>query len=212
MAYPEKHQCHQQDRVFAQREIVWETRPLEGSYGTGYRQCSYCGSLHPEDLLKILQIPGTRVNWADQKYGYLHKCYIEGVPNPRAGEIVQMGSRWDGEKDEPIMSPAPKTLSNKFYTEHLIDLVGQPELQEVSEIIRKRSGVEFFEQDGKLMHRWNPWPSPYGCKYYVDTSCIHGEVIAQALRGGQWNSGGYANCLLDNGQECPHRTQQNAAG
>lgn len=45
-----------------------------------WRSCSYCGSIHPQDLLGL--DPGTvnRAEWADWKYGYPHKMYVEAGP------------------------------------------------------------------------------------------------------------------------------------
>lgn len=48
------------------------------------RSCGYCGSMHPADLAAALKA-GATVDWADWKYGWPHKLYVEQIPNPHAG-------------------------------------------------------------------------------------------------------------------------------
>lgn len=50
------------------------------------RSCSYCGSMHPADLAAAIGA-GARGHWADFKYGWPHKFYVEDVPNPHAGML-----------------------------------------------------------------------------------------------------------------------------
>ena len=45
-----------------------------------YLYCSYCGSLHPEDALKLLQ-KGVKASGSDWKYGWPHKFYIQAEEN-----------------------------------------------------------------------------------------------------------------------------------
>lgn len=60
------------------------------------RSCSYCGSMHPADLARMLREEGTRLDEADRKYGWPHKFYLHG------GSMQTRGAR-------------------KFYTVHLQD-------------------------------------------------------------------------------------------
>lgn len=53
----------------------------EGQGSRSYRHCSYCGSCHPADLAKSIREHGTKVHFADWKYGWPHKVYVE-PPNP----------------------------------------------------------------------------------------------------------------------------------
>lgn len=48
--------------------------------------CSFCGSMHPGDLAGAIQ-SGAMVHWADRKYGWPHKLYVDGAPNRYAGEM-----------------------------------------------------------------------------------------------------------------------------
>lgn len=59
-------------------------------HGDPHRWCSWCGSIHPRDLFAATI---DRVSWADWKYGYPHKLYVD----------------------------MPKMGHAKFYTRHLID-------------------------------------------------------------------------------------------
>lgn len=61
--------------VEAERWGGWSWR--EPSHGQHYRTCSYCGSIHPDDLAAE---PDWRAEWADAKYGWPHKFYV-GIPN-----------------------------------------------------------------------------------------------------------------------------------
>lgn len=136
-----------------------------------YRRCWYCGSLHPEDLLKVLK-EGARINMADWKYGYPHKFYIEGVPNLLAGQTVRIGSRsgplhsYDGtlnvenpteeeiktgRYDRPTMGAAPPHAVIKFYTEHLID--AGDAFTELTKIIYDQTKVFFSLDDDRIMYR-----------------------------------------------------------
>jgi hypothetical protein len=67
----------------------WQIRGAEH-----FRRCSYCGSLHPADLAAA----GGRVDWADQKYGWPHKFYID-VPN-RDPEAVHCVGSYRGPLDQ----------------------------------------------------------------------------------------------------------------
>lgn len=59
----------------------------DGNLTTGrLRSCGYCGSMHPADLAVALK-SGATAHWADFKYGWPHKIYVEGIPNPHAGML-----------------------------------------------------------------------------------------------------------------------------
>jgi hypothetical protein len=98
VVWPERPTCHDAD-PHAQRfgPTFWrEPRPLgEGSpYRETFRTCSYCGSIHPEDLYRHLTAPaGAELHGADWKYGWPHKFYVEGIPNPAVGQPVPAGFR-----------------------------------------------------------------------------------------------------------------------
>lgn len=119
------------------------------------RTCSYCGSMHPSDVAAAIQA-GARGEWADWKYGWPHKAYFDGVPNPhvgllesRSGASERRGPGWFQTKDgiwrEPG-TPAPAFVTWKFYTVHLIDAT-----PEEKDIIESMLGIHFeFSPDGKI--------------------------------------------------------------
>lgn len=76
---------------------------LEAGRTTGrLRSCNYCGSMHPADLAVSIR-SGAKVEWSDQKYGWPHKAYVDGIPNPHAGLLE---SRMSTSHAEPV---CPKT-------------------------------------------------------------------------------------------------------
>lgn len=76
---------------------------LDQGHTTGrLRGCSWCGSMHPADLAQALRA-GARGHWADFKYGWPHKWYVDGVPNPHAGMLE---SRMSSSHAVPV---CPKT-------------------------------------------------------------------------------------------------------
>lgn len=131
--WPERIHCHDGDYWagnFADKKkggFAWrgKTPKLEipGHMDRFYRSCSYCGSAHPEDLYNLLNTGQGRLQGADWKYGWSHKYYIEGAPNPDAGKIVEVGSTWSGgKKVETLMGPSPQSLHGKWYNVHFNDL------------------------------------------------------------------------------------------
>lgn len=162
------HQIANRHPMFRDRDIHWRA-PDE----YGMRKCSYCGSLHPDDLLRVLKTPGTHYSGSDWKYGWPHKFYIEPV-NPKAEELVEVGGatgdgtdpldRWrchaHGEK--PCECPKEKatgywqrailgkrpTLFCKWYNEHLEDMTDE-QFQEFSQISKTLFGVEWHKDPDK---------------------------------------------------------------
>lgn len=57
--------------IFKFDKAHWEDR-------NGIVQCSYCGSLSPQEVIKLLKTPGTDFSGSDWKYGWPHKFYIGG--------------------------------------------------------------------------------------------------------------------------------------
>lgn len=122
MEFPEKIQCHGEiDPIFtyADEGIVWRDKSDEHA-----RSCSYCGSLHPEDLVYWLEHKGMQLSGADWKYGWAHKFYLVGGPS------------------QPI----------KFYNVHLKDL--PPETFEyVAKLIARYTQIWFeLDASGRLSH------------------------------------------------------------
>lgn len=123
-----------------------------------YRVCSYCGSMHPADVLDALE-KGASASFAK---GY--KLYIDGIPNPLAGgeyqtyntsSSPQIGEGWesyetgrynthDGKKEVWWRKPMakyknPNTLIAKLYTDHLHD-IDAATFAKLAKLIAKKTG------------------------------------------------------------------------
>jgi hypothetical protein len=93
----------------------WELRD-----DTPYRKCSYCGSIHPEDLVSV--------NWQSSDWAlgkYAHKLYVRIPPMGESGYGVQV----------------------KFYSQHLADpnLLPSAKLTFESSV-----GITFEFEDGAM--------------------------------------------------------------
>jgi hypothetical protein len=66
----------------------------EPRHGEHFQRCSYCGSIRPEDLAAE---PAWKANWADRKYGFPHKFYVN-IPNRTPDRLFTMGSYHGAEK------------------------------------------------------------------------------------------------------------------
>jgi hypothetical protein len=75
---------------YPDRLVPWccaEAPDIPAGRTTGrLRSCAYCGSMHPADVADAIR-RGARGHWADFKYGWPHKAYLDGVPNPHAGML-----------------------------------------------------------------------------------------------------------------------------
>ena len=153
----------------AERWGGWSWR--EPSRGEHYRTCSYCGSIHPEDLAVE---ESWRAEWADRKYGWPHKFYV-AVPNRNpeqrfitgatTGTPASLaGTEWirateipddvntDGWRDlsehyQWIAIGTRTTHHAKFYTVHLADPNAE---QQALETIQRVSGLRFHFQGGRV--------------------------------------------------------------
>jgi hypothetical protein len=131
------------------------------------RSCEWCGSMHPADVAAAIRA-GARGELADAKYGWPHKAYFDGIPNPNAGltEIrsscnfekagyerlahprydTKTGERIDDYVEWVEKSTAPATTYGKFYTVHLLDASHADR-----ETIEQHLGVRFeFSDDGRV--------------------------------------------------------------
>lgn len=137
------------------------------------KSCQYCGSMHPTDLANALR-NGATLSWADFKYGWPHKAYVDDIPNPHAGmiesrtstshptqeqidsgEYIQIPTgRFSETTGQPTFTwahkgePAGQKTHGKFYTVHLQDAC-----QEDRELIERHMGFKFsFGPDDQV--RW----------------------------------------------------------
>lgn len=155
--------CHAAERIgMVGKNAPADFHPLEwrapfrmDPYEYAFRTCSWCGAMHPEDLVAALR-NGSPVEWA--KPGY--KIYVD-VPNPISGQEVKCGSRSGpvdpddmskGRYDEPIYGAAPPTVMGKWYTTHLHDEYSGDALDTLLQAIAEQSGVQLYRgADGRWM-------------------------------------------------------------
>lgn len=112
MNFPVRPTCHgdvSQGGVFKVGDLAW--RPERA--GESFRTCSYCGSVHPEDLLRLLG-EGARLGGSDWKYGWPHKFYL--TRHKRDGEERGLWAKWYNEhlEDVGLDEEAFKTLVAKL--------------------------------------------------------------------------------------------------
>lgn len=133
----------------------WQDHPLghRTPYAYPFRTCTYDGSIHPDDLLAYLT-PGRGVtlNEADWKYGWPHKFYVEGIPNPMAGFTICSGGRGGPDVKDHALGDAPAFTHAKFYTEHLADAT---DFEGLVKALQMQLPNIHFEKDaeGKVMYR-----------------------------------------------------------
>lgn len=145
--------CHgdvTQNGVFKFKPTHWRgAEPVhkDGYQGYIYRSCSYCGCIHPEDLLKAIA-DGAILEGADWKYGWPHKFYIRNVPNPIAGQQIKVGAS-DG---KPIMGQASKTAGMKWYNVHLEDL-DDVEFSKLATAIFEKTKIEFKRDEKGIKYK-----------------------------------------------------------
>lgn len=181
MHWPEKPTCHQVNGVFyaAADFMIWrlpgwrdDKRSDEEVYRETFRTCGYCGSIHPEDLLAVLR-NGATLHGSDWKYGWPHKFYVEGIPNPMAGTIIpsytycglrdRLGptaeqytypdghTTWREKRGE---YPAPSTQGAKWYNVHLQDAgYDDAAFTELVAALALYTGIVFKKDEkGELMY------------------------------------------------------------
>jgi hypothetical protein len=168
-------------------EITWPTRPTchdgnyqaarfgestyrdpnkpdpDGKYGwSSVRTCSYCGSIAPEDLHRLLTADGPpRMGGSDWKYGWPHKFYVHEIPLPAdyVGLSFATGrhsyTNEDGQRVEEITHRTElgaNSGSGKFYSEHLNDLEAAA-FSALAPLVELHTGIHFErDEQGRLLY------------------------------------------------------------
>lgn len=155
----------------AERWGGWDWRdPARGEH---FRRCGFCGSVHPDDLAAE---PSWRAEWADRKYGWPHKFYVD-IPNQQPEQLFVVSATTtptDGYIAQADMTDQQRDLAKrdgwqlnpdkyfqfgtrpmhhaKFYSIHLSDTDLSAE---VKATVEQRSGLAFeFRPDGRVA--WRP--------------------------------------------------------
>ena len=157
LTWPEKPNCSNGHPCSDADEHSWvpatnDIPPGDQSW-VPFRTCYFCGGMHPEDMLNVLnderskcltvaeyqtlirdgdpitlpeRLPDILLEWADFKYGWPHKVYVR---------YYDGSHRW-----------------GKFYTKHLLECEG-----EAFDVLAKRLAEKtevFFERLGNGKIRW----------------------------------------------------------
>lgn len=161
MQWPERPTCHDDDwqAKRLRHRSEWRQRPANERWPQGipYRTCSYCGSIHPEDLLAALDA-GAELHGSDWKYGWPHKFYVENIPNPHRDEPAEVGKKsCPGEDGEPVHESiygAQGNFNSKWYNVHLLDQgYDEAAITALMKRLSEVSGIEWKISDGKLSYR-----------------------------------------------------------
>lgn len=144
LKWPERPICHDGhiNPIFKIEPITW--RPAsEDPARQPFRTCSYCGSIHPEDLVKAIAA-GAKLGGSDWKYGWPHKFYISEIPNPNAGKLVCR-----------ISGSGPLPLTDADRSRFVAPPGGRVEFGEDDSLHIKRWTAQVFEPDGPTTHgKW----------------------------------------------------------
>lgn len=156
-SWPQAPTCHSGDRQYpGMPPIAWSVPRRDEKYGQheSFRRCSYCGSVHPGDLVALLKSgQGVRMHGADWKYGWPHKFYVEGIPNLTPRVDCSVGSSWKDGVETPILGKSSAVIMAKFYNDHLNDEgYGEDELSELISLIETQTGIAFTFGDKGLRY------------------------------------------------------------
>lgn len=151
---------HVGEKLWPDNRVTWqeaappdlESRDPRRTTGR-IRNCDYCGSMHPSDVVAAIKA-GAKGSWADMKYGWPHKAYFNGIPNPHVGLLESRQGSNQKQCDDWFQTsnglwnapgkPAAATLMWKFYTVHLKDATPEEKV-----LIEEHLGIhfEFLEDD-----------------------------------------------------------------
>lgn len=150
----------------------------DGPYGYTFRTCSYCGCIHPEDLVNAIAA-GATLGGSDWKFGYPHKFYVQGIPNPKAGqdypiytttgrltESMRAEGGWEEFQDgferstgaptmrwrklHQIMKCSPDAPA-KFYSDHLRELSAEA-FAVIAPLIERHAKIRFEQHENGLKY------------------------------------------------------------
>ncbi len=130
-----------------------------------WRSCSYCGCMHPEDLIAALK-NGGELSGSDWKYGWPHKFYI-AVPNPEPEKLFEVasanfkpehgnyvedlnakpGTRWIEHGTRPM-------FHGKWYNDHLKD---EGVSDELFELLAEHARIRFRLKDQRRLEYVAPY-------------------------------------------------------
>lgn len=177
----------------------WHNPELRDGDPRPLMTCGYCGSMHPGDLAEAIKA-GARLDWADFKYGWPHKVYVEGIPNPHAGMLEsRFGSSHATPTCPKTMQPCAQGEQSSHRPQCECMLAGTVTHGSTSGGIRVVLKQDGFDQvTGKPTHTWRgegePAATTTSGKFYSvhlqDAAPEDREVIERAMgRSFVWREG-----------------------
>jgi len=140
-----QHTYEQVDGEWRETGEKWEAEP--------FRTCGYCGSIHPEDLLRFLDA-GAQLGGADWKYGWPHKFYVENIPNPQPERLYVISTTSQGSRVLDVKYGTRQTLHAKWYNNHITDDGFDDEARaKLLAALERHADIVFEIVDGKLHYR-----------------------------------------------------------
>ena len=123
MRWPEKPTCHGENPNGFPQPVWRDADPDRrdtcecgyervGPYGYPFRTCRYCGSIHLGDFADWCAKAPVTLGGTDWKYGWPHKFYVEGIPNPLVGQSVDSTSTGWWVDHEPAASDLEEARSH----------------------------------------------------------------------------------------------------
>lgn len=116
-------EVHKNSPQYSNHVPTWARWKYDGGpYRHDYRACSYCGCIHPEDLLVLIKRGGVSLEGTGKDY----KRYFI-LPNPIVGRRCRVGS-----KSGPVFKrPVPRHWWSRLFESHDMPLdFGRPTLRE----------------------------------------------------------------------------------
>lgn len=168
ICWPERPFCHDNDLRWIEKPVVWSGPCVKFDINEifvdrPFRTCSYCGSIHPEDLLIALNA-GARLIGSDWKYGWPHKFYIRGMRSglpadtvvkigEKSNRVTDKNGRIIGRQITPILSTASVTrhTTGKWYNVHLKEL-DDLAFNLVAQTLQRHAKIKFEKINGILKY------------------------------------------------------------
>ncbi len=145
--WPEKPTCHNSGREPVGNDHVMRWREPDGD--RPFRTCSYCGCIHPEDLLKLFEGVEPKLGYyqtGQDKQGVTQGEYYGNNPH-------MAGSDWKYGYPHKFYLHGPTIKSGKWYNDHLMDQGYLPERwQTLVELLEAHAGIRFSMKEGNLMY------------------------------------------------------------
>lgn len=172
--WPPRPTCHDED-YRAQRfggatwrgpiDIDARDDPGRVSYEP-FRTCSFCGSMHPEDLVTAIR-GGAVLNGADWKYGWPHKFYVSRIPHAHPErEVWRGGESWT----------EVTCVCSAVYMAHLHRVCPTCGLGEQGEgVARQSKRNDIFEPIG--LHVWGKWYNVHLLDLSADAFAVLGPLL-----------------------------------